>query len=178
MLVHVKQQGGIYAYNIQLVAAVVNGHVPPPSRIIFAGKKLRHELLRRHPPLSVGTLLSVLCKDDIVLVQHARCPDGHGLLAGTHHVKGQAALPLGIKHDDVEDGDEEHVLVQLDDSLLGNVRLKRGVHNGAMLVDHPVGGQGRPVLRVFELELICEGALESTGELHVIGVRALGDAAG
>lgn len=131
-------------YNVKILTAVVDGHLPPLARISLIRKQLRHELLRRKPPLPEATLLSVLAEDDILPIDHARRRHRHGLLARAHHIKAQAALPLRVEHDDVEDRDVQHVGVELDNDLIGDIRFEGAVDDIAVLVDDAVRRQGGP----------------------------------
>lgn len=119
-------------------------HLSPLARILLIRKQLCHELPRREPPLAEASLLPVLAEDDIVPIQDTRRARRHRLLASTDNVEAQATLPLGVEHDDVEDGRVQHVGVQLDNRLGGYVGLKGRVHDVAVLVDNAVGGQGGP----------------------------------
>jgi hypothetical protein len=51
-------------------------------------------------------------------------------------------LSLGIEHDEIHDGDEQHVLVELDDCLIGDVRAEGGVDYLAILIHDSIGLKG------------------------------------
>lgn len=153
-------------------------HIPRPPDIVGIGKQLVHEILGGESPVLEHSLLPVLAVDHVLHGQRGRGPYGDGLLARRHHVEADAALALGVEHDQVHDGHEHHVLVDPDDLGLRQVRLEGLVDDGAVLVHDAVRGHGGVVDRGVELEGRREGALDGAGEGDIVGVWALGEAAG
>lgn len=100
---HGRGQRRRYTHDIQPLAAVMNRHVPPLAGVILIRKQLRHKLLGGHSPLLEKPLLSVLAVHGVFWIQNTRTAHADSLLAGAHHVEAQAALALGIKHDQVHD---------------------------------------------------------------------------
>lgn len=148
-------------------------HVPALSRVLLVRKQLVHKVAQRKPALLEHALLAILAEHDVLLGERRRSSHRHGLLASRHHVEAQAALALGVEHDQVHDGHGEHVAVELDDLVVAEVRLERRIHDDAALVDSSVRGQRGVRLRLLEGHGVAEGRLDGAGKHDVRRVGAL-----
>ena len=89
-------------------------------------------------------------------------------------------MALGVEHDEVHDGDREHVAVPLENLRVWDVeRFAGGVNDGAVLVHDAVGGHGGAGGGVVEGEGGREFAAKSAGEgdtvVFVLSVASFGD---
>lgn len=164
-------------YNVQLFATVMNRHIPASPRILFVRKKLVHEVLGCETSLRKHALLAVLTEYHVLLGQGGGGSDADSLLAGGDHVEADTALALGVEHDQIHDGDQQHVLVQLDHLIVRQVGLERRVHHVAVLVDGTIGGHGIVRGGLFELQGGGERGLDGAGELDVFRIGTLGERA-
>ena len=140
-------------------------HVPASTRILRGSEQLRHEVVCCEAPVPEDAVLSVLCEDGVVRAQ-ARCTaHRYALLAGTHHVKGDFALSLGVEHDDVHDRDENHVCVEPEQLGIAYVgRSAVFVHNGAFLIDDAIRGHGIVGAGPLEVERVRELGVDRAWE--------------
>lgn len=148
-------------------------HVPPLAGILLVRHKLIHKIRQREPALPKHALLAVLAEDDVLLLQGRSRPDRHRLLARRYHIKAETTLALRVKHDEVHDGDGEHIAVQLHDGLVGQVGLEVGVDGLAVLVDGAVRREGRERRRLLEAHRVAERRLDGARERHMLRVWSL-----
>ena len=160
-------------HNIQLHAAIVYWHVPPLALIIFVRKQLVHEVFGCVSSFSEDTLLAILAKHNIFGVKHARAANSNRFLTSANCIKADSTLPLRIKHDHIKNRYVEHVRIQLDYLVAGDVWLERRIDNLAMLIDYTVRGKSGICLWFLESELACECTLQRARKGDVIGVWSL-----
>lgn len=158
----------VKTYNVQFLTPIVHRHVPPLTRIALVGKQLIHKLPHAKAPLPKHALLTILAKNNVLLGQCTCAAHADGLLARRDHVEADAPLPLRVEHDNVHDGDKQHVCVQFCDLLVGLVRGEGRVDDGAVGVDGAVGGHGGEGRGLLKDEGRGEGRLDGAGELHVL----------
>ena len=155
-------------YNFQSSTSIMDRHIPPPSGILPISKKLAHELLKRISPLHENSRLSILTENDIVFLQRTRRAHTGRLFPLIRHVETQAALSLSIEHDQVHDGNGDHVLVHFESEGIGAGR-HGGIDYVAIGGGAAIGGYrgiGRGVLKGqggSEFAVYCAGKPDSGG---------------
>ena len=153
----------------------MNRHVSPSAAIVFVAEELVHEFSHGHAAGETDALFTVLQEADVFGGEGGGGADGDSLFAGRDHVEGCPALALGIEHDDVHDGDGEHVAVPFDDGFRGDVGGVGWVDYRAFAVHDAVGGEGGVVGGIGKGHGGGEFAIEGAGEVYAVGGGTLRD---
>ena len=153
-------------------------HVAALAQVLVVREQLAHEVLNLEAALLQDAGLAVLCEDDIGRFQRGRRADGDALLAGRDHVEADAALPLGVEHDQVHDADREHALVPRCDFVAADIERPLLIDDLAIRVHDPVGGDCLLQRRSGEVHLGYELAIHRSRELQALCAQSLGDGRG
>jgi len=107
----------------------MNRHLSSFSQVTVVGKTLIGKLLERETPPHQQSLLAVLTKHVIVVLQRRRRSHVNGFLPRAGHVKGNATLALRVLQNRVHFPESYHLAVRAQQSV-GRVRVGKRVRRG------------------------------------------------
>jgi len=107
----------------------MNRHLSSFSQVTVVGKTLIGKLLERETPPHQQSLLAVLTKHVIVVLQRRRRSHVNGFLPRAGHVKGNATLALRVLQNRVHFPESYHLTVRAQQSV-GRVRVGKRVRRG------------------------------------------------
>jgi len=151
-----------------LGASVMHGHVASESRVVFGGEELRHEVVKGEAAMLENSRLAVLREDGVVGMEGTGTAHGDALFTRRDHVKADATLSLGVEHDEIHDGDTDHIRVQFDDFLVADLWLQTGINHTTFLIQNPECRHGIVFCRSRKIEGGREAGIDRAGEVYSI----------
>mmetsp|Transcript_5360 Transcript_5360/g.13817 ORF Transcript_5360/g.13817 Transcript_5360/m.13817 type:complete len:491 (+) Transcript_5360:1258-2730(+) len=147
------QRGG-NGVHVQVLAPVVDRHLPPFPKVPVVAVALVRKLLESLAAPQQQTVLPVLGKDVVGRLEGRRGADHRRLLPEASHVKAEATLPLGLVEQRVQRLKPHHRSVHVLGKVLLELELFAPADELPPVVEHPEARQRGHFGRVANVEVL------------------------